>query len=85
MSDLYTAMIVDDEAPMRAQLRARLAEAWPELSIVSEASDGIMALEQAQLHQPDIIFSISGCRVKWNGCGQSVGASVTDCFRHRLR
>lgn len=51
-----TAMIVDDEAPMRDQLRNRLKKIWPELHIVAEAANGITAIEQAQAHQPDIIF-----------------------------
>ncbi|MES2295740.1 MAG: LytTR family DNA-binding domain-containing protein [Pseudomonadota bacterium] len=51
-----TALIVDDEAPMRDQLRARLHEAWPELEIVGEAGNGIDAVTLAALHAPDIVF-----------------------------
>lgn len=51
-----TAMIVDDEAPMRDLLRLRLQKVWPTLHIITEASNGIMALEQNALHKPDIIF-----------------------------
>ena len=51
-----TALIADDEAPMRAQLRARLLEAWPDLQIVGEAANGIEALALAAQHQPDIAF-----------------------------
>ncbi|MDO9192983.1 MAG: LytTR family DNA-binding domain-containing protein [Undibacterium sp.] len=51
-----TALIADDEAPMRDQLTARLKEAWPELHIVAEAGNGIAAIELAALHKPDIIF-----------------------------
>jgi len=29
-----TALIAEDEPLLRAQLRARLAEAWPELTII---------------------------------------------------
>ncbi|MGZ3183135.1 MAG: LytR/AlgR family response regulator transcription factor [Telluria sp.] len=53
---MATALIVDDEAPMRDQLRARLKEAWPELSILGEASNGIEAVEQAGALKPDVIF-----------------------------
>eukprot|EP01030_Chromulinospumella_sphaerica_P010251 gene10251-10056_t len=35
-----SALIADDEAPMRAQLRARLQESWPALEIVAEAENG---------------------------------------------
>jgi len=52
----FTALIVDDEAPMRDQLRARLHQVWPELEIVGEASNGILAVEEAEKLQPDIIF-----------------------------
>ncbi len=51
-----TALIADDEAPMRDQLRMRLAETWPELRIVAEAANGADALELAAQHKPDIAF-----------------------------
>ncbi|MBC3936299.1 response regulator transcription factor [Undibacterium sp. CY7W] len=51
-----TAMIVDDEAPMRDLLRSRLRTVWPDLQIVAEAANGIAALEQAALTQPDVVF-----------------------------
>jgi len=51
-----TALIADDEAPMRDQLRARLHEAWPELRIVAEAANGAEAVALALEHQPDIAF-----------------------------
>jgi YesN/AraC family two-component response regulator len=50
------ALIADDERLMREQLRARLAEVWPELEIAGEAKNGIEAVEMtAQLH-PDLVF-----------------------------
>jgi hypothetical protein len=36
------AVIADDERLMREQLRARLAEAWPELQVVAEADTGCL-------------------------------------------
>jgi DNA-binding LytR/AlgR family response regulator len=51
-----TAMIADDEAPMRDLLRARLAAVWPELRIVAEAANGVEAVELGEQHQPDIAF-----------------------------
>jgi DNA-binding LytR/AlgR family response regulator len=51
-----TAIIVDDEAPMRDQLRARLKEAWPELEILAEGSNGLEAVTLAQEHKPQVIF-----------------------------
>lgn len=51
-----SALIVDDEAPMREQLRARLREVWPDLVIVGEAANGVDAVAMATEHQPDIVF-----------------------------
>ena len=51
-----TALIVDDEQPMRDQLRLRLQEAWPELSILGEASNGVDAVSMAAQLKPDIVF-----------------------------
>ena len=51
-----TAVIADDERLMREQLRARLAEAWPELRIVAEARHGLEAVEMAAAHRPDVVF-----------------------------
>src|SRR5690606_24018600 len=51
-----TALIADDEEPMRDQLRMRLLDTWPALRIVAEAANGAEALELAAQHQPDIAF-----------------------------
>jgi DNA-binding LytR/AlgR family response regulator len=51
-----TALIADDEAPMRDLLRARLAAVWPDLSIVAEAANGVEAVELGERHRPDIAF-----------------------------
>jgi DNA-binding LytR/AlgR family response regulator len=50
------AVLADDERLMREQLRARLAEAWPELQIVAEAKNGAEAVELVAQHRPDIVF-----------------------------
>jgi DNA-binding LytR/AlgR family response regulator len=52
----YTALIADDEAPMRDLLRARLGAVWPELHIVAEAANGLEAVALGQQHRPDIAF-----------------------------
>lgn len=56
MQTLPTALIADDEAPMRDQLRARLQAVWPALTIVAEAANGSDAVALAQQHQCDIVF-----------------------------
>ncbi len=51
-----TAVLADDERLMRDQLRARLAEVWPELQIVAEAKNGLEAVQLVDEHRPDIVF-----------------------------
>jgi DNA-binding LytR/AlgR family response regulator len=50
------AVIADDEQLMREQLRARLAEAWPELEIAAEARNGVEAVERIAAERPDFAF-----------------------------
>ena len=50
------ALIADDERLMREQLRARLAEVWPELEIIAEAKNGIEAVALTEEHHPDLVF-----------------------------
>ena len=54
--DKIRAVIADDERLMREQLRARLAEVWPELEIVAEAKNGREAVEAVATHRPDLVF-----------------------------
>jgi len=56
MTQNLRALIADDERLMREQLRARLAEVWPELEIVAEAKNGIEAVALTEQHHPDIVF-----------------------------
>jgi DNA-binding LytR/AlgR family response regulator len=51
-----TAIIADDESPMRDLLRSRLKEIWPELVILAEAGNGMEAIALAGVHRPDIVF-----------------------------
>lgn len=53
---MTTAIVADDERLMREQLRARLAEVWPELRIVAEAKNGREAVEAVRTHRPDLAF-----------------------------
>jgi len=53
---MTTALIADDESPMRDLLRARLLAVWPALEIVAEAANGSDAVALAQQHSPDIVF-----------------------------
>jgi DNA-binding LytR/AlgR family response regulator len=51
-----SAVVADDERLMRDQIIDRLKEAWPELLIVGEASNGREAVALAQSLEPDIVF-----------------------------
>jgi DNA-binding LytR/AlgR family response regulator len=50
------ALIADDERLMREQLRARLAEVWPELEICAEAKNGAEAVALTESQHPDLVF-----------------------------
>jgi DNA-binding LytR/AlgR family response regulator len=49
-------MIAEDEPLMRERLKEKLADAWPELAIVAEASDGDAALQAFDAHRPQLAF-----------------------------
>jgi DNA-binding LytR/AlgR family response regulator len=51
-----TAIIAEDETPQRQELRALLAEQWPELNVVAECEDGLSALEALEQHHPQVAF-----------------------------
>ena len=51
-----SALIAEDESLLRAQLIARLAEAWPELEIVGEAENGEDAVAIIEEAKPDVVF-----------------------------
>jgi DNA-binding LytR/AlgR family response regulator len=51
-----SALIAEDELPQRQELRAMLADLWPDLNIVAECTDGLAALEALESHQPQVAF-----------------------------
>jgi len=51
-----TALIVEDEPLLRAELRDQLAQLWPELEIAAEAGTCIDAIHQIETLRPDIVF-----------------------------
>jgi len=51
-----TAIIADDESPLRSYLTTLLADIWPELIIVHTAENGVDALKAIIKHQPDVAF-----------------------------
>ncbi len=56
MNTPVRCVIADDERLMREQLRARLAEVWPELQIVGEAKNGAEAVQLTETLHPDLVF-----------------------------
>jgi DNA-binding LytR/AlgR family response regulator len=51
-----TALIADDEPNLSAELAARLAKFWPELTIVATPRNGVEALAELNAKQPDFAF-----------------------------
>jgi DNA-binding LytR/AlgR family response regulator len=51
-----TAMIVEDEPPLRDELAEVLRALWPELEIIGSAGDGAQALALFEREQPDVVF-----------------------------
>jgi DNA-binding LytR/AlgR family response regulator len=56
MSTMITAIIAEDEKPLRDALRTMLGIVWPELHVVAECEDGIAAMEAIAAHRPDLSF-----------------------------
>jgi len=51
-----SAILAEDEAPQRAELRKLLSELCPELKIVAECEDGLAALEALEAYHPQVAF-----------------------------
>jgi DNA-binding LytR/AlgR family response regulator len=51
-----TALIADDEPLLRQELTRLLHSAWPELQVIAQARNGLEAVEQFELLQPDVCF-----------------------------
>lgn len=56
MSEPVRAILADDEPFMRAALRERLLQLWPELRIEQECEDGLAALQAIQRLRPQLAF-----------------------------
>src|SRR4029078_13597971 len=53
---MATALIAEDEPMLRAQLKSRLRQAWPELGDIVEAENGEQALALIDDCRPDVAF-----------------------------
>src|SRR5216684_371149 len=52
---MLRSLIVDDEPAARSRL-TRLLRAYPQVSIVGEAKDGLEAISQIEEHEPELVF-----------------------------
>lgn len=77
------AVIAEDEANLREELRETLAAVWPELEIVAEAEDGMQALRALERHSPDVVFldiqmpGLSGLEIAREASGRAHVVFVT--------
>ncbi|USX26940.1 LytTR family DNA-binding domain-containing protein [Oxalobacteraceae bacterium OTU3CINTB1] len=53
---MTSALIVEDEPLLRAELADQLAALWPELEIAGQAENGIEAVAMLEALRPDIVF-----------------------------
>jgi DNA-binding LytR/AlgR family response regulator len=86
-----TALIADDEEAPRAQLRAALQRAWPELCIVAEAEHGVDAWDAYLEHEPSVCFldirmpGLSGIEVAQRIAGRAQVVFVSAYGDHALQ
>jgi len=53
---MTSALIVEDEPLLRAELADRLAMLWPDLEIAGQAENGVEAVAMLEALRPDIVF-----------------------------
>ncbi len=51
-----TAVIAEDEPPLRRELKDALTSLWADLEIIAEAADGLQAIQALETHRPDVVF-----------------------------
>jgi DNA-binding LytR/AlgR family response regulator len=72
-----TAVIAEDEAILRMELRETLSKLWPELIICAEAKDGFEALKALHEHAPQVMFldiqmpGLNGIEIAQQASGKS--------------
>ena len=53
---MTTALIVEDEPLLAAELREELARLWPDLVLLEPVHDGVAALREIEAERPDVLF-----------------------------
>jgi DNA-binding LytR/AlgR family response regulator len=77
------AVVVEDEAVLRAKLEELLAKVWPDVEIVASAADGVQGLAALDKHRPDVLFldiempGLSGIEVARHASGRCHVVFVT--------
>jgi DNA-binding LytR/AlgR family response regulator len=85
-----TALIAEDEAPQRRELRRLLAARWPELEIVNECADGPSAIAALHAHRPTVAFldirmgGASGLQVAQQACNMAHVVFITAYEQHAI-
>jgi len=85
-----TALIAEDEAPQRRELRRLLSSSWPELQIVAECADGTSAIAALHAHHPTIAFldirmaGASGLEVAQQACKMAHVVFTTAYEQHAV-
>jgi DNA-binding LytR/AlgR family response regulator len=85
-----SALIAEDEAVLRDELRAHLQLLWPELRITALAGSGVEALQLLDEHHPDVVFldiempGLTGLEVARQAAGQCHVVFVTAYDAHAV-
>ena len=85
-----TAVIAEDEALLRTELREKLRDLWPELQICAEAANGIEAVRAMGRFSPQVLFldiqmpGLSGLDVARQVCGRAVVVFITAYDQYAL-
>ena len=85
-----SAILAEDEALLRAEMREALAALWPELVIVAETDDGTSTLRAIRQHAPDVVFldinmpQLSGLEVAQAVRGDTAIVFMTAYNQHAL-
>ena len=85
-----TAVIAEDEPPLRAQLSDMLAAVWPPRDIVAAVEDGFQALGALKTHHPDVLFldiqmpGASGLDVARAASGRQHVVFITACDQYAV-
>ena len=53
---MTTALIVEDEPLLAAELAEELGRLWPELTLLQPVHDGVAALREIEAKRPDVLF-----------------------------